>query len=227
VSEAVREPGNALAADEDLRDVGEGVGVPHRVLRSEDHLLIGLPAKRALEPGRVRRFLGELRLLVLVGLQVRLFLPQGVDVGAPRGGSLSSSTVYLRSPEVRLSPVRPRAQKSILVHPVTSRPHPYQACPGDALDAARARDGRLIGRVRVTVVVRSIPGLPARCGTQVARPARTNVVRTCRQRFSSRGRARPVLGDYLPRGKPPEAARQPPSLSVPPRAWEVSTAREN
>jgi hypothetical protein len=40
-------------------------------------------------------------------------------------------------------------------------PHPYQACSTYALFAARASDGQLSGRAYVTVVVRSIPGLPA------------------------------------------------------------------
>jgi hypothetical protein len=31
-------------------------------------------------------------------------------------------------------------------------------------------DDQLVGGVDVTVVVRSVPGLPARCGTRVARP---------------------------------------------------------
>jgi hypothetical protein len=77
---------------------------------------------------------------------------------------------------------------------LNQRPHPYQACFGYVVNAARARDGQLIGGVQVTVVVRSIPGLPARCGTQMARPARTNVIRTCRRR------------DQLPCGRGPSSA---------------------
>jgi hypothetical protein len=82
LSEALREVGNALVADGDQRDDGEGVGVPHWVLRAEEDTPIGLPTERALEPGRVRwRFSDDLRLLVLICLEVRLFVPQGVDVG--------------------------------------------------------------------------------------------------------------------------------------------------
>jgi hypothetical protein len=64
--------------------------------------------------------------------------------------------------------------------------HLCQACSSYALFAARASDAQLSGRVKVTVVVRSLPGLPARCGTRVARPAKTNVVRACRCRHPSR-----------------------------------------
>jgi hypothetical protein len=78
-------------------------------------------------------------------------------------------------------------------------PHPYQACCSYALFAARASDAQLSGGVNVPVVVRSIPGLPARCGTRVARPARRSVVRTCRRQLACK--ARPALGDHLPRGQ--------------------------
>jgi hypothetical protein len=46
LSERLRELGDALAADEDLCDDSEGVGVPHWELRAEEHLLIGLPAEQ-------------------------------------------------------------------------------------------------------------------------------------------------------------------------------------
>jgi hypothetical protein len=75
----------------------------------------------------------------------------------------------------------------------------YQACSSYALFAARASDAELRGGVKVTEVVRSIPGLTARCGTRVARPARTSVVGTCRRRHQLVCRAMPVLGDHLPR----------------------------
>ena len=45
LSEALRELGNAVAADADLRDDGEGVGVPHQVLRAEQAAPIGLLAE--------------------------------------------------------------------------------------------------------------------------------------------------------------------------------------
>jgi hypothetical protein len=67
LSEALREVGNALVADRDQRDDGEGVGIPHWVLRAEEDPPIGLSTERALEPGRVRRRFGDdLRLLVLI-----------------------------------------------------------------------------------------------------------------------------------------------------------------
>jgi hypothetical protein len=78
-------------------------------------------------------------------------------------------------------------------------PHPYQACSSYAVNAASARDGQLSCRAQVTVVVRSTPCLAARCGTRVARTARTNVVRTCRRRHQLACTARPVMGDHLPR----------------------------
>jgi hypothetical protein len=63
-------------ADEHLGDDGEGVGVPDRLLGAEDHPPAGLPAERALEPGRVRQRLGDdLRLLVFVGLEVGRLVP--------------------------------------------------------------------------------------------------------------------------------------------------------
>ena len=75
LSEALRELGNALVADGDQRDDGEGAGVPHWVLRAEEDTPIGLPTERALEPGRVRRgFRDDLRLLVLIRLEVRRFI---------------------------------------------------------------------------------------------------------------------------------------------------------
>jgi hypothetical protein len=46
------------------------------------------------------------------------------------------------------------------------RAHPYQACFSYALFAARASDAQLNSAATVTVVVRSMPGLPARCGTR-------------------------------------------------------------
>ena len=76
------EPGNALVADEDFGDHGEGVGVPHRVLRGPEHLPVSLPAEPALVPGGVMRGLRvDLWLLVLTCLKECLFVPQGLDVG--------------------------------------------------------------------------------------------------------------------------------------------------
>ena len=84
----------------------------------------------------------------------------------------------------------------------------YQACSSYALFAARARDDQLSRGVHVTVVVRAIPGLAVRCGMRVARPARTNVVRSSWRRHQLACRARPVLSDHLPRwqGRRPAAA---------------------
>jgi hypothetical protein len=45
-------------------------------------------------------------------------------------------------------------------------------CAG-CVQAGRAHGGQFSGDLRVTVVVRSVPGLSVRCGTRVARPART------------------------------------------------------
>jgi hypothetical protein len=81
----------------------------------------------------------------------------------------------------------------------------YQACSSYALFAARARDDQLSRGVHVTVVVRAIPGLAVRCGMRVARPARTNVVRSSWRRHQLACRARPVLSDHLPRWQGPQA----------------------
>ena len=57
LGQRLREPGDALIADEDQRLIGEVVGVPDRILSAEEcqHLLVGLPAEPAFELGRVRR----------------------------------------------------------------------------------------------------------------------------------------------------------------------------
>ena len=72
-------------------------------------------------------------------------------------------------------------------------PHPSQVCSGLCVQAARARDGQLVSGMAVTLVVRSIPTVPVRCGRRVARPARTNPARTCRRRSPAcvQGRAGP------------------------------------
>jgi hypothetical protein len=65
--------------------------------------------------------------------------------------------------------------------------------------AARAHGDQVIGDMSVTVVVRSVPGLTVRCGTRVARPARTICLAPgCDGRQLGRREDRP--GDSLPRG---------------------------
>jgi hypothetical protein len=77
------------------------------VLGAEErlHLLVGLPAEPAFEPGGVRRgFRDDFRLLVLVRLEVGLFVGQGVDVPIATGLIACLVHGYLRSPEGRRSP---------------------------------------------------------------------------------------------------------------------------
>jgi hypothetical protein len=61
--------------------------------------------------------------------------------------------------------------------------------PG-CVQADESEDGQLIGAVLVTVVVRWVPGLSVRCGTQMARLARTIRLTRCRWRYL--GTRRPV-----------------------------------
>jgi hypothetical protein len=53
------------------------------------------------------------------------------------------------------------------------------------------------GSLGVTVIVRWIPLVTAACGTQMARPVRTTIVRTRRGRgFQLDWRVKPILGDH-------------------------------
>jgi hypothetical protein len=94
LGQRLREPGNALVADEDQRLVGEVVGVPDRVLGAEEglHLLVRRPTEPASELGKVRRGLGDDRRLLVVRLKVCRFVGQGVDIPTASGLIGCSST---------------------------------------------------------------------------------------------------------------------------------------
>ena len=84
---------------------------------------------------------------------------------------------------------------------LNQRPHPCQAHSRDAL---KQQEGETPAQrwVAVTVVVRWGPWLTVRCGTQVARPARTRSAQRGRVGLQLRQLARPVLGDASLVGKP-------------------------
>jgi hypothetical protein len=79
LGEYLRHAGNALVADPDFRE-GRGVGIPDSALCPEDacDLLPGLAAELADDRGRVKG-LYDLW-LVVVGMEVCLFVPEGVDI---------------------------------------------------------------------------------------------------------------------------------------------------
>jgi hypothetical protein len=67
----------------------------------------------------------------------------------------------------------------------------------------------LADHAAVTVGDRCVPLVTAAYGTRVARPTRTTILTTWRQRLQLVGRMRPVRGDHCIVGKSREGSRQP------------------
>jgi hypothetical protein len=111
LGEDLRHPGNALVADPHGRD-GRGIGIPDSALCLEDScdLLQGLAAELADDRGKIKGLPRD-RWLLVVGLEVRLFVSDGIDIVVVKG--LLGSFHRLPPIPKNADPVRPRAWTSI------------------------------------------------------------------------------------------------------------------
>jgi hypothetical protein len=99
--EDLRHPGDALVADPHRHD-RRGVGIHGPPLCLEEHrdLFPGFPAELSADRGSVE-WLRRGWLFLVVGLEVRLFVPDGIDVGVVRGlvGSFHWLPPILNNPD--------------------------------------------------------------------------------------------------------------------------------